>query len=116
MLKRFLALLLLTPTSLYAQDISAVTVLDPDSQLVKTLTSARDLAAFNELWSAKMARESGRVSGSVYKIIVVRQGGRSARWFYDPAGFLQVLSKSRTPVYGVSDREAFNRLLAINSQ
>jgi hypothetical protein len=31
MLKRFLALMLLTPASLYAQDISEVTVLGPDS-------------------------------------------------------------------------------------
>jgi hypothetical protein len=68
------------------------------------------------LWSAKTVRESERVSGSLYYIIVIQRSGRSARWFYDPAGFLQVLSKGRTPVYAVSDREAFNKLLAINSQ
>jgi hypothetical protein len=93
-----------------------VTVLDPDSQLVKTLTSARDLAAFHALWSTKTVRDSELVSRSLYKIIMIQRGGRSTRWFYDPAGVLQGLSKSRTPVYGISDLEAFNRLLAIHSR
>jgi hypothetical protein len=33
---------------------------------------------------------------------------RSIRWLYDPAGFLRVLSKSRTPVYGLSAPQAFD--------
>jgi hypothetical protein len=115
MLKRLLALTLLQPVSAFAQDISKVSVLDQNFQLVKTLTSARDLAAFDELWSGKTVQESALGSGFLYKIDIHR-GGRSVRWLYDPAGFLKVLSKSRTPVYGLSARQAFNRLLAIDSQ
>jgi hypothetical protein len=115
MLKRFLALMLLLPGPVLAQDIARVSVRDWNFALVKTLTSAPDLAAFDALWSGKTVREPASPSGFIYKIIVER-GGRSVRWLYDPAGFLQVLSVSRTPVYGISEPQAFNRLLAIDQQ
>jgi hypothetical protein len=115
MLKRLLALMLLLPVSALAQDISKVTVRDQDFQLVKTLTSARDLAVFNELWSAKTVQESASGSRFLYKIDVER-GGCSVRWLYDLAGFLQVLTVTRTPLYGLAAPQVFNKLLAIDKQ
>jgi hypothetical protein len=115
MLRRFLALTLLLPASGFAQDISRVSVLDQDFQPVKTLTSASDLASFDELWSGKAVQESASGDGFLYKIDIQR-GGRSARWLYDPAGFVRVLTKSRTPIYAIPARQAFNRLLAIDAQ
>jgi hypothetical protein len=115
MLKRFLALVLLLPGSVLAQDIARVSVRDGNFALVKTLTSAPDLAAFDALWSGKTVREPASRSEFIYKIVVER-GGRSVSWLYDPAGFLQVLSAGRTPVYGISEPQAFNRLLAIDQQ
>jgi hypothetical protein len=115
MLKRFLALMLLLPGPALAQDISKVSVRDRNFELVKTLSSAGDLAAFDALWSAKTVREPASRSGFIYKIAVER-GGRSVSWLYDPAGFVQVLSVSRTPVYEVPTPHAFNRLLAIDQQ
>ena len=116
MLKRLLALMPFAPASRHAREISEVRVLDPDFQPFKTITDAADLAAFNELWSAKTVRKTERLGGVFYTLIVIRRSGRSDRWFYDPAGFLQVLSKARVPVYGVADRDAFNKLLAIDPQ
>ena len=115
MLKRLLVLMLLLSGPALAQGVSKVSVRDQNSELVKTLTSARDLAAFEALWSAKTVREPASRSEFIYKIVVER-GGRSVSWLYDPAGFVQVLSVSRTPVYEVSDPQAFNRLLAIEPQ
>jgi hypothetical protein len=112
-LKRFLALMLLLPGSVLAQDVSRVSVRNGSFELVKTLTSAPDLAAFDALWSDKTVREPASRSGLVYKIDVER-GGHSVRWLYDPAGFLQVLSAGRTPVYEIAAPQAFNRLLAID--
>jgi hypothetical protein len=115
MLKRIFALMLLLPAPALAQDIARVSVRDRNFELVKTLAAAPDLAAFEALWAGKTVREPASRSGFTYKIDVER-GGRSVRWLYDPAGFLQVLSVSRTPVYGVSAPQAFNRLLAIDPQ
>ena len=113
MLKRLLVLMLLLPVPALAQDIAKVSVRDQNFEVVKTLTSAPDLAAFNALWAAKTVREPASRSEFIYKIVVER-GGRSVSWLYDPAGFVQVLSVGRTPVYGVSDPQAFNRLLTID--
>ncbi len=115
MLKRLFALLtLLLPNSVFAQEISQVSVLDANFQPVKTLTSADDLAAFEQLWSSKKVQGSQLKTEFPYKLIIQQRGRRGGRWLYDPTGFVQILAMNRTPVYALSDREAFNQLLGIH--
>jgi hypothetical protein len=114
MLRRFFTLTRLLPSSVFARDISEVSVRDPNFQLVKTLTSADDLAAFNELWSSRTVQKSEIGVGPLYKINIQR-GRRGDSWFYDPSGLLRLLTVHRTPVYGLAERDAFNRLLGIDA-
>jgi hypothetical protein len=116
MWRRVFALAMLLPWSASAQDISHVSVFDPDRRLVKTLESASELAAFGELWRGRTAQEGQLTGASLYAIVVIQRGSRrSYRWFYDPTGFTQVLSVLRVPVYRLSAPEAFNRLLGIGA-
>jgi hypothetical protein len=48
-----------------------------------------------------------------YKIDIRRED-RGGRWLYDPVGFVQVLSKRKTPVYRLPSPGAFNKLLGID--
>ncbi len=115
MRRRAFALAMLLPWSASAQDISRVSVLDPDRRLVKTLESAGDLAAFGKLWKGRTAQEGRLTGASLYAIVVVQRGGRGERWFYDPIGFTQILSVLRSPVYRLSAPDAFNKLLGIGA-
>lgn len=49
----------------------------------------------------------------LYKISIYRHG-LSVRWLYDPAGFAQVLSKAKKPVYRLQSVADLNALLAIS--
>jgi hypothetical protein len=50
-----------------------------------------------------------------YKIVIQHSDRRSERWFYDPAGIVQVLSIWKTPVYRLPSPEGFNEFLGIKA-
>jgi hypothetical protein len=98
-----------------AQDIVRVTVLelDRDNRLVRTISSAEDLAVFRELWSARVKEGAGTPMRPTYKIGV--QGtGRSETWLYDPQGLARVLTIKTASVYRLPSAAAFNKLLGID--
>jgi hypothetical protein len=85
-------------------------VLNADFQIVNTLTRPEDLAAFARLFRTKLvAAPAGALSWS-HKLDV-RNERSSARWLYDPRGFLQVLTKAKVPIYKVPEAEKFRALL-----
>jgi hypothetical protein len=100
-------------TSATAAGTTTVTVLDTGFREVRTITSARELALFDKLWSDRAA-ETESALRPFYKISIYRNG-RSVRWLYDPAGLAQVLSKAKKPVYRMQSVDDLNALLAISS-
>jgi hypothetical protein len=114
MMRRLLGLVLFWPLSAAAEDITKVTVLDAEFRLIRTITSAPDLAAFGELWVKRTMQGPDVAMRPAYKIDI-HSAGRSYRWLYDPAGLAQTLSKKKSPVYRLSSPAAFNELLAIES-
>jgi hypothetical protein len=117
--RRFIALLggvtAALPLSAVAADAIRVTVLDAEFRPIRTITSAPDLAVFSEHWAARVKVSANAAMQPDYKIDI-QSDRRSERWLYDPAGFLQVLSKAKTPVYRLTSPAAFNELLGIAAQ
>src|SRR5215831_6858093 len=95
-----------------AAETTKVTVLDEQFQPVRTITSDQELAAFDKLWSQRTIAPSDAALKQRYKLDIVRDG-RSVRWFYDPAGLTQVLTKQKTPVYTLPAAE-INALLGVS--
>src|SRR5262245_54409188 len=112
MTRRFSVLLLLWPLSAAAGDVTQVSVLDGEFRPIRTIQSAPDLTAFEQLWRERQKQGRDVTMRALYKIDIER-GGRSDRWLYDPAGLARRLSKRKTPVYRLPSAAAFNRLLAI---
>jgi hypothetical protein len=100
-------------TSATAAGTTTVTVRDAEFRELRTITSARELALFDKLWSAR-AEDTESTLRPLYKISIFRNG-RSMRWLYDPAGLAQVLSKAKKPMYRLRSVDDLNALLAISS-
>jgi hypothetical protein len=99
-------------TSATAAGTTTVTVRDAGFREVRTITSARELALFDRLWSDR-TEETESALRPLYKVSIFRNG-RSVRWLYDPAGLAQVLSKAKKPLYRLQSAEDLNALLAIS--
>jgi hypothetical protein len=100
-------------TSATTAGTTTVTVRDAEFRELRTITSARELALFDKLWSDRML-ETENALRPLYKVSIYRHG-LSVRWLYDPAGLAQVLSKAKKPVYRLRSVADLNVLLAISS-
>jgi hypothetical protein len=95
-----------------------VTALKGDGQPVRTITSAPDLAAFDEHWAGRVRQRrdpTNRAHNPQYRINI-QTDRRSESWFYEPAGLVRVLSVMRVPVYRLPSAAAFNTLLGIKPE
>ena len=114
--RKFIALLAsFWPFSVLAADITRVAVFDAEFRPIRTIASGPELAAFNELWAARIKENPLSAMRPDYKIDVL-SNGRSERWLYDPAGFVQVLSVKSGSTYRLPSPAAFNGLLGIGRQ
>jgi hypothetical protein len=95
-----------------ASDTTKVTVLDDGFRQVRAISSQRELAMFDELWSRRVSAAPETTPKYAYKLDIVRNG-RSVRWLYDPAGQTTVLTIHRSRVYQVPSVDEFNALLAL---
>jgi hypothetical protein len=100
-------------TSATTAGTTTVTVRDAEFCELRTITSARELALFDKLWSDR-AEDTESTLRPLYKISIYRHG-LSVRWLYDPTGLAQVLSKAKKPVYRLRSVADLNVLLAISS-
>jgi hypothetical protein len=107
------ASLVLRMTSATAAGTTTVTVRNAEFLEVRTITSAHELALFDELWVDRTV-ETESLFRPFYKVAVYRNG-RPVSWLYDPAGLTQVLSKAKKPVYRLRSVDDLNALLAISS-
>jgi hypothetical protein len=116
----FINLLLSVVACANATEIVLVTVRDSEFRVIKTLTSATELAAFSELWSKKRQEASmepfRNLDSYLYKIDIELTPKRGDRWLYDPAGVTQVLTKTIVPRYHIDSPERFNALLGIEAK
>ncbi|HEY1266368.1 MAG TPA: hypothetical protein VGH16_03865 [Candidatus Binatia bacterium] len=93
------------------ESLTKVSVINPDGR-EKTLLMGEELSRFERLWSAKTEKTPPSNLKWVYKLDVTAQS-KEDRWLYDAAGWVQILSMKRTPVYKISSVEDFNQLLGI---
>jgi hypothetical protein len=103
------------PLSAMADNIMRVAVLDAEFRSIRTIISAPELALFSKLWATRAKLNASTVVQPDYKIVIQQSDGRSARWLYDPAGIVQVLSIWKTPVYRLASPERFNEFLGIRA-
>ena len=112
MTRCFSVLMLIWPLSAAAGNVTQVSVLDEEFRPIRTLQSASDLTAFEQLWLEREKQGPDVAMRAVYKIDI-ESAGRSDRWLYDPAGLVRRLTKRKSPVYRLPSASAFNQLLAI---
>ena len=116
----FISLLLGVTACSNATEIVLVTVRDNEFRIIKTLSSAAELAEFSELWSKRQreaSMEPFRAPVSYpYKIDIELTPKGGDRWLYDPAGITQVLTKTIVPRYHIDLPERFNALLGIEAK
>ncbi|MGY8668165.1 hypothetical protein Q3C01_38175 [Bradyrhizobium sp. UFLA05-109] len=89
-----------------------IAVLDGQSRIVREITSDRELAMFDDLWSRRVDAGAGAIMRHSYKLQIVRNG-RSTSWLYDPAGLTQVLAVHKRSVYLLPSADELNTLLDI---
>jgi hypothetical protein len=86
--------------------------LDPDPQVLRTLASAEELEAFTELWSTRVTLGNVPKPDASYRFYIGRER-RGDSWYYNPEGFVWMLTIQRKPLYRLPSPEAFNTLLGI---
>jgi hypothetical protein len=93
-----------------------VSVRDAHFDLVKELPPS-ELSEFQRQWENKQVVETppSDLGGEHYKVDVGHRGG-GGRWLYYTTGHVQSLSHHVTPVYKLSDPEAFNKLIGAHKE
>jgi hypothetical protein len=99
--------------------IVKVTVRGARFEVVKTITSPQELAAFAELWWSKVEADpqlwKAAPAATIYALDIVTR--HSNRWFYHPSGLIKLLAIWPAiwvaPLYRLPSPAAFNTLLGI---
>lgn len=97
-----------------AGDITKVSVRDKNFAVVKVIKDHKLLQQFENTWKEKKKLKNLPLPQWLYKIDIEGKG-YGDRWLYDPAGFVQVLTKAKTPVYHIPDTESFNKLIGTHN-
>ena len=110
---RWLVLASLLPVLAAAQEITQVMVVNQKTYtVVTTLSDAGVLAIFANHWKAKAPTDAHPEPQWIYKIDI-ETDQNSDRWLYDPRGWTQLRSKTKTLVYKLSAPADFNKILGI---
>ena len=88
-----------------------VRVLDNKFRVIKTVKDPGELKRLTDLWESRREAPRGTRAKFSHKFDIVSEEGMSARWLYDKSGYALRLTKMKTPLYEITDREEFNRLL-----
>ena len=109
-----LLILLVAVSAASGSDISHVSVRNKNFEVVKVIKDQQSLQQFEKAWKEKKKIKNSPLTQWLYKIDIEGKG-YGGRWLYDPTGYLQVLSKVKTPVYRISDAESFNKLIGAHN-
>jgi len=103
---------IIAPGTASAARSTGITILDDKFQVVHVLNGRKAVASFNAHWTNKVKISSASVTPHwLYKIDLPD----TTRWLYDPAGYAQVLSKKKHPLYRIQSVGRFNKLIGINN-
>jgi hypothetical protein len=104
-----------------APQLVKVTVWDARFNLIKTIETDAELAAFSAVWSQKLKLPRGTKAPWEYYLDLREVKGRkhaSKRLLYDPHGFAKVLAIPflgiYIPVYRIASPDELNRLLGVD--
>lgn len=92
-----------------AEELQQVIVRDFQSHIVSQFTSKEKLQNFTEEWNRRTRVTSNEKPKWKYKLHL--QPGDT--WFYDPEGWVQVLSIKTATIYKIEDPKRFNELIGI---
>lgn len=107
--------LLFLSTASIAGEISQVIVRNQKFEIVKVIDDKESLQQFEEMWKSKIKVKTPVGPKWLLKLDIEGKGNGD-RWFYDPRGYVQVLSKAKVPVYKIPAYETFNRLIDTHNQ
>ncbi len=105
----FILVVVLLPVSARADEIISITIRDKNFEIINEIRDEKMLLRFQDHWSKKTKIAAETPTALIYKIDI----NPGNRWLYDPAGYVQVLSKAKVPVFKLHSPEEFNRLLGI---
>lgn len=105
------ALVLLAGCASTPKPVSAITVRDSNFDVVQVLDTG-EIAEFQRLWQTKSLVDApfDESKGRHFKLDL-RRGTPQERWLYMTTGHVRLLAMVHTPVYKVSEVQAFNRLI-----
>lgn len=109
------ACVLLSSTPTGPGELTGVTLRNQDFEVVKVISDQAALQAFERSWKAKTTSTPPATPRWTYKLDLAGKGAR-ARWLYDPAGYVQVLTEAKSPIYAIPNPEAFRELVGAKAQ
>lgn len=98
-----------------AGEISKVTVLNHEFEVINVLDDSKSLQHFEALWGKKTKSNTPNDTKWIYKIDIAGKG-HGDRWLYSPLGYVRVLSKAKVPTYAISSPDEFNNLLGVTNK
>ena len=102
-------IVVLLPFAAQAEEITGITIRDKSFEVINDIRDEKMVLRFQDHWNKKTKIEGETLIAPMYKIDI----NPGNRWLYDPAGYVQVLSKAKVPIYKLQSPEEFNTLLGI---
>jgi hypothetical protein len=107
--------LLFLATPSFAGEISQVIVRNQNFEIVKVVDDKISLQQFEEIWKSKTKVKTPVAPKWLLKLDIEGKG-HGDRWFYDPQGYVQVLSKAKVPIYRIPAFVTLNNLIGTHNQ
>jgi hypothetical protein len=102
-------IVVLLPFAAQAEEITGITIRDKNFEVINDIRDEKMILRFQDHWNKKTKIDAEALRAPIYKIDI----NPGNRWLYDLAGYVQVLSKAKVPIYQLHSPEEFNALLGI---
>lgn len=107
--------LLFLATESFAGELSQVIVRNQKFEIVKIIDDKESLQKFEKIWKTKTKMKAPVAPKWLFKLDIEGKY-HGDRWFYNPQGYVQVLSKAKVPVYRIPASVTFNNLIGTHNQ